>query len=781
MNSTETQMEKPIPRNYRGESDLDETTVESSLPDVFLMTDSFQTGGSERQFAALAQSLDSSLFRVHLGCIQNRGAFLEGLGEVPQFALGGSLYSWHSIGTRLTLRRHLRALNIAVAHAFDFYTNLTLIPAARMAGVPVVIGSQRQLGDLLSPAESRVQTAMFRWCDAIVCNSHAAAETLLKRGIREGAVVVIGNGLPASCFAETAPALPKRPGLLRVGMIARMNSAAKNHRGFLRAAARIAARFPDVDFVLAGDGPLLKDLEREAKELGLESRVSFLGDRRDISAVLASLDISVMPSSSESLSNVIIESMAAGLPVVANRVGGNPELITEDRGILVAAGDDQALAEAIERLLRDAPLREKLGRNARQFAQANFTIEQMQQRHQELYTELLEKRAWRPRMPSLKPGHSGVAQDRLRVSIVAASLRYVGGQSVQADLLLRNWHDDPDIEARLIPIDPPFPRGLKWVDRIPLLRTIVREPLYLLALWRGMKNADVAHIFSASYWSFLIAPVPAWLMARLMGRRVLIHYHSGEARDHLRRFRSALPVLRRIDTLVVPSEYLVDVFREFGLSAKAISNVVDMSQFSFRLRKPLRPHLVCTRGFHTYYGIDVVVRAFAEVQRTFPEARLDLVGGGPTEACIRALVTQLGISGINFAGIASRDQIGGYYDRADIFINASRLDNMPVSILEAFAAGTPVITTAPEGMKYLVDHERTGLLSDPGDPIALAQNVTRVLKDSELASRMALNANNELARYSWGIARKQWLDLYRSLADETSSAANDDSKFSHRL
>jgi glycosyltransferase involved in cell wall biosynthesis len=175
------------------------------------------------------------------------------------------------------------------------------------------------------------------------------------------------------------------------------------------------------------------------------------------------------------------------------------------------------------------------------------------------------------------------------------------------------------------------------------------------------------------------------------------------------------------------------------------------------------------------------VRAFAEVQRTFPEARLDLVGGGPTEAGIRALVTQLGISGINFAGIASRDQIGGYYDRADIFINASRLDNMPVSILEAFAAGTPVITTAPEGMKYLVDHERTGLLSDPGDPIALAQNVTRVLKDSELASRMALNANNELARYSWGIARKQWLDLYRSLADETSSAANDDSKFSHRL
>ena len=107
---------------------------------------------------------------------------------------------------------------------------------------------------------------------------------------------------------------------------------------------------------------------------------------------------------------------------------------------------------------------------------------------------------------------------------------------------------------------------------------------------------------------------------------------------------------------MVPSGYLVDVFREFALTAIAIPNLVDTSRFSFRLRTPLRPHLVCTRGFHPYYGIDVVVRAFAEVQRTFPEAQLDLVGGGPLEEEIRNLVRQLGITGINFAGVASRDQ-----------------------------------------------------------------------------------------------------------------------------
>lgn len=363
-----------------------------SPPAVFLMTDSFETGGSERQFAALARSLDSSAFRVSLGCIQKHGAFLDPLaelGEIFQFSLGGSLYGLRSLRARLRLRSHLRKQKIAVAHAFDFYTNLTLIPAARMARVPVVIGSQRQLGDLLTPLQSRLQMAMFRWCDAVICNSQAAANLLLNKGLPRERVFVIGNGLPQSCFAEAEPAIPRRPGVLRVGMIARMNAESKNHRDFLQAAARIVAKLENVEFVLAGDGPLRAGVEREAQELGLGERVVFLGDCRDIPSVLASLDVSVQPSASESLSNVILESMAAGVPVVANRVGGNPELLSEDRGILVVAGDREAMDAAIERLLRDAGLRKQLGQNSRQFAQANFTMERMRKSHEELYMNLL--------------------------------------------------------------------------------------------------------------------------------------------------------------------------------------------------------------------------------------------------------------------------------------------------------------------------------------------------------------------------------------------------------
>jgi glycosyltransferase involved in cell wall biosynthesis len=359
--------------------------------------------------------------------------------------------------------------------------------------------------------------------------------------------------------------------------------------------------------------------------------------------------------------------------------------------------------------------------------------------------------------------HPNSQARKLKIAVVAPSLRYVGGQAVQADLLLRLWQHDPDIDITFIAVDPPLPVPLAWAERIPGLRTLLREPIYFWQLCRGLKNVDVAHIFAASYWSFLLSPAPAWFFAKWHGKRSIINYRSGEARDHLQRFRSGKFVLSRADAIVTPSAYLVDVFREFGLQAVIVPNLIDLAQFRYRERAPLRPHLVCTRGFSTYYSVDVVVRAFAEVKKEYPEARLDLVGSGPLESDIRKLVAGLNLTGVNFTGIASRQEIGNYYDRADIFINASWLDNMPVSVIEAFAAGTPVVTTSPESMPYLVQQERTGLLSAVGDEKALAANVIRLLRDPALAARLAQNAHHESRNYTWEAVREQWLNTYRGL------------------
>src|SRR5258708_4270573 len=252
----------------RIEPDRQAALEPSQRPGVFLMINSLETGGSERQFAELARSLDQASFRLHLGCLQKKGTFLDPAG-MEHFRVRGSLYRWQSIKSRYRLARQMRREDIAIAHAFDFYTNIMLIRAARMARVRVVIGSQRQLGDLLTPLQYRVQAAMLRLSDCVVCNSRAAADRLLHAGVPEHKVAVIANGLPPEAFVEARPELPKRTGVTRIGMIARMNLRAKNHLAFLSAAARVLAKFPQAEVVLAGDGPLRPELEAAAQELEL--------------------------------------------------------------------------------------------------------------------------------------------------------------------------------------------------------------------------------------------------------------------------------------------------------------------------------------------------------------------------------------------------------------------------------------------------------------------------------------------------------------------------------
>jgi glycosyltransferase involved in cell wall biosynthesis len=365
-------------------------------PEVFLMANTLETGGGERQFTVLAEGLGSSTLSIRLGCLRRQGTFADGLNGIREFRPGGSLFGLESQRARLALRRHLKNQGIAVAHSFDFYSNLMLIPAARLAGVPVVMGSHRQLGDLMSWPRFWVQQLVFQFCDRVVCNSRAGADYLRQRaGLPQRKLAVIPNGLPDAAFAETSPALPRRSGVMRVGMIARMNDRAKNHAAFLRVAAKVARKHQDVEFVLVGDGPLRSELEQQARTLGLGGRVIFLGERSDIPAVLASLDVSVLTSVSESLSNVIMESMAAGVPVVAGCVGGNAELVRDgETGFLVPSEDDGGFAAAIGRLLENTELWSALGAKAKSEASARFSLKNVCRQYEELYRSTLAEKGW---------------------------------------------------------------------------------------------------------------------------------------------------------------------------------------------------------------------------------------------------------------------------------------------------------------------------------------------------------------------------------------------------
>ena len=376
--------------------------VNSRRPALFMMVNTLERGGTERQFVTMARALAEGDFEVGLGCLACRGEFVESLPGIREFPPRGKLFLPYSLYQRLLLASHLRRRGTVIAHSFDFYANLMLIPAARLAGVPVVIGSHRQLGDLLTPLQFRAQNIVLRMCDAIVCNSRAATARLQKSGLGEQKVTVIPNALPHSAFAETIPAMPSVPGVVRIGMIARMNDRSKNHVIFLRAAARLAAKFQCVEFVLVGDGPLRLELETLVRELELGSRVRFLGDRHDIREVLASLNITVLPSGSESSSNAIVESMAAGVPVVASDVGGNAELIQDgETGFLVQL-EERAFTVALERLLLDPELRGRCGQQAKAYASTHHDLETIRDRYEELYQSLLVEKCWKPESQSVR-------------------------------------------------------------------------------------------------------------------------------------------------------------------------------------------------------------------------------------------------------------------------------------------------------------------------------------------------------------------------------------------
>jgi glycosyltransferase involved in cell wall biosynthesis len=350
-----------------------------------------------------------------------------------------------------------------------------------------------------------------------------------------------------------------------------------------------------------------------------------------------------------------------------------------------------------------------------------------------------------------------------RVALVAASLDILGGHGIEAALLREGLEAD-GYDVSFLPVNPRFPRSLAWLRRVPCARTVLNELLYAPTL-AALRDADVVHVFSASYWSFLLAAAPPMLAARALGKRVVLHYHSGEAEDHLARWGLWVhPWLRLAHAIVVPSVYLQDVFARHGHRAQVIPNVVDLARFRYRERLPSGPRLLSTRNLESHYGVDTVLKAFSLLKAQHPEASLTVAGSGSQASALHRLARELGLEDVRFVGRVEPEAMPGLCDACDVFVNASVVDNQPVSILEAFAAGLPVATTPTGGIAEMVRHAETGLLVAPRDPLALARAVARLLEQPEHARDMARRARQEVEAYTWPRVRKAWADAYHGEA-----------------
>jgi L-malate glycosyltransferase len=375
-------------------------------------------GGTEHQFMALGRSLDPGRFALEFACLRRTGGFVAELDarRIPLREYGiSTFFSVKAIAQQARLARDLRHSGIEIVHAYSFYGNVFAVPPARLAAVPVVIASIRDRGVYLTPAQQTVQRHVCRLADCVLVNADAVRSWLVGQGYDPSKIVVIRNGVDLQQFSHPPDAerirreLGVPSGVPLVAVASRLNRL-KGIEHFLEAAAIVGRRTRGVRFLVIGETrpaerSYLSVLTGLADRLGIRDRVIFTGLRADVPDLLACADVSVMPSLNEALPNVVLESMAAGAPVVATRVGGTPEAVQDGvTGLLVPPGDCWALARAIDQLLSDRELAARLGESGRQLVRRRFSMDGMVRATERLYHTLLEKRR-----RVLITAHTGVA------------------------------------------------------------------------------------------------------------------------------------------------------------------------------------------------------------------------------------------------------------------------------------------------------------------------------------------------------------------------------------
>lgn len=378
----------------------------------------FAYGGTERQVVNLARTIDREHFDLRFGCLRRWGHFLKDIEDcdipVSEYPIK-RLYGPHTLMQQIRLARDMRRSGISIMHSYNFYANVFAIPAARMAGVPVTIASIRDQGMYVTPAQRCVQKYFCRFADCVQVNASAIRDWLIEDGYNPDKITLIRNGIDLSRFQHHVDGERIRHELgvpadaPLVVMLSRL-SPTKGAEVFLEAAVEIIRRCPQVRFLIVGEegarerngivqsgNEYRQKLEKQAERLGIAERVLFTGYRDDVPELLSQAAVSVLPTlRGEGMSNTVLESMAAGVPVVATRVGGTPEIVEDDEtGFLVPPGDPDALARATLGLLNNADLAQRLGNEAGRRARNRYSLGHMVRETESLYSRLLEQKKCR--------------------------------------------------------------------------------------------------------------------------------------------------------------------------------------------------------------------------------------------------------------------------------------------------------------------------------------------------------------------------------------------------
>ena len=284
----------------------------------------------------------------------------------------------------------------------------------------------------------------------------------------------------------------------------------------------------------------------------------------------------------------------------------------------------------------------------------------------------------------------------------------------------------------------------------------------LMSTFRLRRSYDVAVVAVFSWKAFLNAELTSWLLNRVNKPFVFV-LHGGDLPRFSRRFpKWTARVLQRADVVLAPSAYLSSELDHLGIDIRVIPNMIELDDYPFAPRAPARPRLLWMRTFHELYHPEMAVEVVAELEKRGTHVHLTM---GGQDRGLRSIVERraatLGVSDrVSLVGFLDGDGKREALQTHDVFLNTNRVDNMPVSVVEAGAAGLIVVATAVGGIPYLLVHEESALMVADGDVDAMADAVERVLEDEALASQLSNGARRVAERSGWPTVRAQLIDVF---------------------
>jgi len=759
---------------------------------IVLLLEDLKFGGTQRQALELTRGLDPQRFQAEIWSM-TAGDDLAPLARswaIPVIYLSRRKMPGLDSLTRLWLRLKKSPP--------DLLLTLTAVPniwgrlLGRVAGAPLIVGNVRSLTH-----HRQHEGWLWPLADHILCNTEAIKDILNNDcKISLARITVIPNGVDPEFF-RPRPGPASKSVILSIGRLV----PDKDQETLIRAFRLVQGDHPDAELWLVGDGPRKQALERLAHQLLPPGSVRFLPGQPDLRPFYNHAALLALSSRHEASSNVVLEAMATGLPVVATKVGGLPEMVTPgESGWLVAPGNIPALAAALSHLLRDPDTAQAFGQAGRLRVEQDFSLTAMVRRHEEIFANLLKQKALRKIIPQPKlPGPALPAPSAVNPPAITPSPQ--SGPRVAYFLL---WFPEPtqtfvldeantlcrlglDLKVYTLYGARPAHRvaGMEQVlppvrhlglaalgtlfldllrlfrDRRPLAREVLAEALVRRwrsletggeALWAALAGVHLAGVLARTGVDHIHAPwadgpaTAAWVASRLSaipfsfcGHAHDIYPPDGALEEKLR----AASFIRVISA--INRDYLSALAPDAAAKITVIRYGVPLTPVPAPRRLPAPPYQLLSIGrMVPKKGFPMLLKACRELAAQWLDFHLTLAGDGPQSRELQGLVREYGLSGrVHFPGFVPHRRVPAFFHRADLFVLPCIVDplgdrdGIPNVILEALAHEVPVVATDVSGVPEAVHPGETGWLAPPEDPQALAQAITEALTHPGEARRRA--------------------------------------------